>query len=77
MAHSPQGEEQRPQVETEGAANNITSAPSVARFADPEKEKRFLRDQRGWLARILCSRRLSHDAWDPLVAPYNGGRWTA
>jgi hypothetical protein len=38
-------------------------------------ERRFRLDVAGWRSRILCARRLSHDAADP-VAPYHDGRWT-
>jgi hypothetical protein len=36
-------------------------------------ERRYLLDRDGWRRRILCARRMSHDAADP-VAP--NGRWT-
>jgi hypothetical protein len=39
---------------------------------DPEVELRFQRDRRQWRRRILCSRRLSHDGRDELVAPWGG-----
>jgi hypothetical protein len=38
-------------------------------------ERRFRVDQAGWLRRIDCARRTSHDGNDP-AAPYHG-RWTA
>ncbi len=48
----------------------------IPKFADPEKEKRFRRDQAGWCRRILRARRTSYDANDATVAPFNGGKWT-
>ena len=67
----PAGGPDRPEADSDD--DGLTLAP---RFENPEKEARFRRDQAGWRRRIECARRLSYDARDELVAPFNGGKWT-